>query len=205
MNLNDWEFIWKRQPLPIGGGADIEKLKQTFEASHRRMARAFLVRDVTECAAGLFVSAVFGFVGWNMGRQGWPFVIVVGLCLGVTGFFIRERFRARGRLIDPAATVVAKLESDLEELRHQRRLLSNIVSWYIAPIFVACLIVMATITAHSPLGSLQRAPWFMAGMLLFMVGVNVGVWALNRLAVKRQLDPRIAELEKLRDEFLRQG
>ncbi len=201
MNLDDWEFIWKRQPLPVGNSADIEKLRQTFEASHRRLARVLLVRDLTEAGAGVFVTVVFGLIGWHMGRKGWPFVLVVALCLGVTAVFVRERMRARRGRVDPSAPIRVKVESDLAELRHQRRMLAGIVGWYIAPIFLACMIVMATITVQTPPGSLQRAPLFMGGMILFMVGVNVGVWALNRNAVRKQLDPRIAELEKLKDAF----
>lgn len=205
MNLNDWEFIWKRQALPVGADADTEKLKRTFEASHRRLARALLVRDVTEAGAGVLVSGMFGLMGWHLGRPFWPFAVVVALCLGVTGVFVRERVKARRSKVDPGAPLMVKLESDLAVLRHQRRLLAAIVGWYIAPIFLACMIVMATITARSEPWSPQRDPYFIGGMVLFMLVVNVGVWALNMRAVRRQLDPRIAELEKLKAENVSQG
>jgi hypothetical protein len=42
----------------------------------------------------------------------------------------------------------------------------------------------------------------MAGMILFFLALYVGVWVINRRAVTKQLDPRLAELDKLRREIL---
>ena len=95
MNWNEWEFVWKRQDLPVGAGADVAKLMETFEAAHRRMARVLLVRDLTEASAGVLVSGVFAFTAWRMGRAGWPIAIAVALCLGVTGVFLWERVKGR--------------------------------------------------------------------------------------------------------------
>ena len=202
MNWNEWEFVWKRQDLPVGAGADVAKLMETFEAAHRRMARVLLVRDLTEASAGVLVSGVFAFTAWRMGRAGWPIAIVVALCLGVTGVFLWERVKARRTRTGPGAALLEKVEADLAELRHQRSLLTNVAWWYLAPLFLACMIVMATVTARTPHGSLQRAPLFMAGMILFFLALYVGVWVINRRAVTKQLDPRLAELDKLRREIL---
>ncbi len=202
MNWNDWEFIWRRQKAPVGADADIERLKEAFEATHRMQARALMVRDFTEASAGVLAAAALGFFGYRMGRAGWPFVLVVALILGVAGFFILERFRARRRRVGPSATVLERVEADLAEMRRQRRLLMSVAVWYIAPIFLSEIIVVATVGARARSWELQRDPVFIGGMLLFLLIVNAWAWHINRRVVHKRIDPRLAELEKLRNELL---
>ena len=202
MNWSEWEFIWRRQEPPAGPGADIEKLRQMFEASHRRLARALLVRDLSEASAGVCAATFLGAFGLHMGRSGWPFIIVVALILGVSAFFILERIRARRRRVDPIARILDKIEADLGELHRQRRLIENVAIWYIAPLFLAELIVLAAISAHAKPWDLQRNPWFMAAFILFLLAVNFWALRINQRAVRKTLTPRIAELEKLRDDLL---
>jgi type II secretory pathway component PulM len=121
--------------------------------------------------------------------------------LGLTGFFVRERIRARRQRLGVDAPLFAKLEADLAELRRQRHLLLNIGKWYLAPCMAAAAIFAATTMAHAPI------PWpakLLAGvvMLLLLALTYWGVWALNRRAVRVQLDPRLEELEQLHRNLL---
>jgi MFS family permease len=202
MNLNDWEFIWRRQEPPEGVDADIERLRESFDVSHRRLERALLVRDVSESLAGVFAAAVMGAFGWHMGRSGWPFILVVALILGVSAFFVRERIRTRRIKPDPGASVLEKVDSDLQLLRRSRKLLATIAVWYIAPLFLSELIVVVTIASHAKPWDLQRDPVFMGVFILFLAAVNAWAWDLNRRALRKRIEPRIAELEKLRGDLL---
>ena len=201
MNLNDYESIWKRQELPVGANADLKALRETYETKRRKMAGTLFVRDIVEASAGLFVAVVFGFKGWHMGKAGWPIALAVALILGVTFFFIRERFRARRTRVGADGPVLAKLEADIAELQHQRRLLLSVATWYLAPCLAAMLIFAATISISAPT-PLSRDPLFQAIYWAFVAILYWGVWALNRRAVRRQIDPRLAELEKLRADLL---
>jgi hypothetical protein len=148
---------------------------------------------------------VLGAFGWHLGRAGWPFVIVVALILGVSAFFVRERIRARRSRTGPGASVLEKVGADLALLRRNRALLANVAAWYIAPLFAAELIVVATIRANAKPWELQRDPVFLSGFILVLLAVNAWAWAINRRAVRRTIDPRIAELEKLRNDLLSAG
>jgi hypothetical protein len=94
------------------------------------------------------------------------------------------------------APLLAKLEADLAELRHQRRLLLNVGKWYLTPCIAAAAVVACTALVHAPIALSAK---LLAGviMLLILALTCWGVWALNRWAVRKCLDPRLEELEKL--------
>lgn len=202
MNWNDCETIWKRQELPHGTDAELDPLRQTFETKSRKLAATLLLRDGLEAGAGLFVIVAMSLVWWQQGRAGWPIAFAIALLLGVTLFFVRERLRAHRHRLGPDAALLAKLDADLAELRHQRRLLLGVWKWYLAPIAAAIVIVCLTVALNRPPGDLARNPIFLGGYLLF---VAVFLWAVGRLnlrAVHRQIEPRLLELEKLRSDLL---
>jgi hypothetical protein len=196
MNWNDLKTAWDNQSLLAGPGADLATLQDGFESKRRRLARILFWRDVREAAAGLFVAGVFAYVGWQMGRVGWPIALAVVLMLGLTVFFVRERFRAHQQKVGADASLVAKLEAEIAELRRQRGLLLNVGTWYLTPCMGAAAIVAATTLIHAPK---PLAAKLAAGliMLIFLALVSWGVWALNRWAVRKQIDPRLEELEKV--------
>src|SRR5208283_2917849 len=145
MNWNDYEAIWKRQELPVGAGADLATLRGAFEKKRRKLAATLFMRDILEAVAGVFASGVFAYSWWPVGREAWPMVFAIALILGISGFFVRERFRAHRLRLGPDVPLVAKVEADIAELRHQRHLLLNIWSWYLAPCGGAIAIGGATV------------------------------------------------------------
>jgi xanthosine utilization system XapX-like protein len=212
MNWNDYEEVWKRQALPVGATADVAELRHTFEAKRRKLAATLLVRDALEASAGLLVAGVFAFVWWHMGKEGWPIAPAIVLLLGVTGFFVRERIRTHRQRLGPEASVLAKLEAELAELRHQRRLLLDLWAWYLAPCAgaIVCfgLAVIRKMILDLPPGFFTKLldhPLLVAGILgycvVFLPLLFWGIRAMNRRAVRKNIEPRIEELEKLRQEL----
>lgn len=205
MNWNDYEAAWKRQPAPLGLAADLTGLKSSFEVKRRKLAATLLIRDWLEVAAGLLVAAIIVFLWVHMGTRGWPLVFALGLILGLSAFFLRERLRVRRRRLGPATPLLAKVEADIAELRHQHRLLSNVGRWYLAPCAAAILIVTATALRMLPPGLLAKL-WEHPVVLLwpalyFLVILPLcfwGIWAANRAAVRKNIEPRLVDLEKLR-------
>jgi hypothetical protein len=213
MNWNDYEAAWKRQPVPIGAEASVADLRATFESKHRKLAATLQLRDSLESAAGVLVAGAFGWVGWHLGRAGWPIWLAILLILGVTGFFLRERLRARRLRLGPEATLLAKIGADLAELRHQRRLLLNIWSWYLFPCAGAIglfgFAVIQKMIREAPPGFLEKLlehPWLIAPVvgyfLILLPALFWSIWWMNRRAVRQDIDPRIAELEKLHQSLL---
>jgi len=209
MNWSDYETVWKCQDLPVGAGANGAVLKETFEAKRRKMAATLFLRDIVEALAGAFVSCVFAYSWWHMGREGWPIAFAIALMLGLSGFFVRERFRAHRCRLGPDVPLVPKVEADIAELRRQRHLLLNIWSWYLLPCGGAIVIFGATVVRlliikpppGVSLSALWEHPAALAWIILYFAVVLPfcfwGAWFINRRAVRKQIEPRIEELEKL--------
>ncbi len=202
MNWNDYEAVWRRQPLPLGAMADLATIKETFEAKRRKMAATLFVRDIAEASAGIVVCVVFAFFWWQQGAKGWPIGLAIALTLGVTLSFVRERIRANRYQIGEEAPMLAKLEADMAELRHQRRLLLNVWKWYLAPLGAAGLIVLANFLFRAPAWALTLHLLFLAGFLPVFGFTFWFAWKINRRAVRQRIEPRLLELEKLRSELL---
>lgn len=209
MNWNDYEAVWKRQELPTGADADLANLRETFETKRRKLAATLLVRDFAEGATGLFVSGLLTYFWWRLGKEGWPMVFAILLVLGVSGFFARERYRAhRGRL-GADVPLLTKIEADIAELGHQRHLLLNIWWWYLSPLAAAIIIVCAAmlrLVPHGTLASLRQHPTAVAWIVFYFAVVLPlcfwGAWLINRRAVRKSIEPRLAELEKLHRDLL---
>jgi hypothetical protein len=202
MNWNEWEAVWKRQEPPRGAAADLATLRETFAAKSRKSANALLRRDVLEASGGLAVCVTFAGMWWMQGRAGWPIGVAIILVAGVTGFFVRERMRTHRTRLGAEAPMLARLEAEITELHHQRRLLLGIWKWYLAPIGAAIVIVCLTITRSRPVWDLSRGWPFLGSYFVFCLLLFVAVWALNRRAVRVQIEPRLAELEKLKSDLL---
>jgi hypothetical protein len=205
MNWNDLKSAWSRQEGPHLSDADLALLRQSFEAKRRKLARTLFWRDTREVVAGLFVAGFFALRGWHKGRSYWPMALSVALILGVTGFFVAERIRSHRKRLGSNASVLAKVEADLAELRRQRRLLLNVAVWYIAPLFASWAIALITSIVNTSPHRKHHPLFLICYIALGVPLMTWGVWALNRRAVRKQIEPRLEELEALHRELLSQN
>jgi hypothetical protein len=202
MNWNDYEAVWKRQELPTGEDADVESVRATLETKGRKLRAVLLLRDFAEAGAGLLVSAGCARIWWDTGRDGWPIALSMALILGISGVFVRERFRARRLRIGADASLLAKVEADIAELRHQCHLVRYLWAWYLAPCFLSIAIVCAVIVHRAPPWGPLHDPVILVGFGAFFALVFWFAWEINRRALRKRLEPRLAELEKLRNSIL---
>jgi flagellar biogenesis protein FliO len=202
MKFSDYEAAWKRQPLPRGADADLRELKQTFETKSRKMAATLLLRDWAEIlACGIVVVAYVAF--WrNAGQDGWPMGFAILMILWVAGIFLRERLRSRRNRLGADSPLLAKIAADLDELRHQQRLVLRVRLWYIVPCVIAMLIHVTVIVRRAPEGDPVRHPVSLLAIVLVIGALCWFVWSINRRAVRLHIEPRIAELEKLQRDQL---
>ncbi|HEY3756615.1 MAG TPA: hypothetical protein VGL42_10740 [Opitutaceae bacterium] len=168
-----------------------------FAKKSRKLARALFWRDIRELLAAALLMFLFVKDALHRGSAGWPIWLGIALLVPVAGFFVKERIRAHYRKTAPNASVLEKVEADLAELRRQRSLLQNVGKWYLGPIFLSWLVVLASTHFHG-LGGILRTPLQMSGYAAGGVALFYFIWKLNRRAVRRQIDPRISELETLK-------
>lgn len=200
MNWDDLTAIWNRQPREAMPESQLEKLKIAFAKTSRRQARRLFWRDTQELLASAIVIFVLATAAYGKGSAGWPLWISTVLIVGVALFFVRERIRAHRFRTAPNASLLEKIDGDIGELRHQRELLLKVGTWYLAPIILSWFIAMASTRFHGLGGYLrtptQMASYFVGSLVLFWL-----IWKLNQWAVHRKIEPKIADLEKLRNDL----
>jgi len=197
MNFDDLKDLWARQSLPEWNAPDLAALGREFSAKQRKLTRMLFWRDVREAALGIMVAAIIGRTGWQMGAKGWPVAFAVLLLLGLSGFFVRERIRARRTQPALDAALLVRLDAEIAEQRRQHHLLSHVTGWYLAPILSAGAIFGATVLAHAPVPLVVRLA---AGAVMIVILTACGaatVW-LNRRAVRQIIEPQLRELEAWR-------
>jgi len=215
MNWNDWETIWKRQELPMGARADLSVIRRTFEEKRQKLEFGLLLRDTLEGWGGVLAALFYGFLWWRLGRAAWPIGIAMVLGLAVSLVFLLERRRAKRRRLGSDAPLLERVDAYLDLLRHQRTMLLNIGTWYFLPIIAGGLIAAGT--THGIM-SRRDPPGFTAAVwadpaarawVIALVGVSVTAtllaWLSCRRAVRKRIEPRIEELEKLRREITADG
>ena len=215
MNLSDYEAVWKRQELPRGAEADLTELKRTFAAQHRKMERTILLRNLIEGGGGLLASLGFGLLTWRMGITGWSIILGLALIAGVSGVFLHDGWRFRRVRPGPETPLLARLESGIAELRHQRGLITHIGKWYLTTYLAAMLLIGHGLLQHTartaPPGmwkSVLTTPSTLAWVVVLlgtMAGAIVWWWLDVQKSIRLRIDPRLAELEKLRRDLVRAG
>jgi hypothetical protein len=207
MSWNDWEAAWRRQEPPVGATADVETVKQSFEANRRKLARTVLMRNVIEGGTGIVLTPVMVLITLHYGGAGWPLAISTALLFGVTCVFIVDLVRSFRRRVGPGASMLAKIDAEIAELRHQRRLISTWWAWYLVPGVAAGVIGLVTLGrlnyGESPPGfltNLLTTPITLAWIIVLVAIPSYflcGVWRDLRKAIKN-VQLRLDELEKLR-------
>lgn len=202
MNWNELKSTWAVQPSPALENSGLGPM-QKFERSSRKLARTLFRRDWIEAAAGVVLVVHYARQWWRFGPAYWPYGLAILIIVGITVFFIRERIRTRGLRLGPDTPLLAKLDADLEELRHQRGLLRNVAIWYLAPLTLAATITQGTRVLNQPeiLHGRSLAHFWLVHVLVFAIA-GWGVWRLNRRAVRKKIEPLIIELEQLRANLL---
>jgi hypothetical protein len=200
MNWDELKGVWRGQADERSSAPDLRALEATFAIRQQKLATQLFWRDVREATAAVLVAAVFGYVGWQMGATGWPMVIAVALLLALAGFFVRERWRVRAESAGPDAPLLARLDAEIAEQHHQRRLLQTVGWWYLGPSLGAAMILIVVVVAHAPLP--QAARWVAGGVMTgIMALVGWAVLALNRRAMRESIEPYLRELETQRAEL----
>jgi hypothetical protein len=190
MNWHDCEAAWKRQTVPAASPQEVAALEASFGQKRRQMARARFVRHVIEGSMGPLVCIGLGLSWWITGRGGWPMVFAMLLILvgfGVYWLAFTRRPRSEPGLDAPLLT---RVDADIADLQRRRRALLTMRSWTFAPVYAAALLV--------PFVLLVRKHDFAIGFSLYYAAVTLLAWAHNRFEVRRHLDPRLDELEQLR-------
>lgn len=187
MNLDDARRAWQSQTMSKESKLSEDEMLQLVKREASAFDRAIERRDRREVMAGIIVAIVFLpllFTG--------PWLSRVGVLVMLAALALIYRQLAAARRVDASERVdlslAELLETERAKVTTQIRLLESVVSWYIIPPTVGAMLIVI---------GLDGLSWFTGGYALFLLATAVFVYWLNRMAVRYDLRPRQAQLDRL--------
>lgn len=197
MNFDDFQKSWQSQAAAQKISINADVLLREVRHNQQQFRRMIFWRDVREVGVAAVLVPIFIYTGW---KTHWTLYLGAFACFVVGADMVLERFRQKKKTPDLHGSLKDCAATALAEVDHQIWLLKNILWNYILPLSVPILLFFGWSTWDMPLPLAVKIPF-----LLFLIGLGVAmdvfVYWLNQFAVKKQLEPRRRELEKLLNEI----
>lgn len=194
MNFDELKKTWQTQQAGFKPSIDSNLLLQEIKRNQDYFAAMVFWRDVRE--AGVAFALVPLFCYFALKFNVWSLYLPALSCIFVGAFIIIDRIIQKRKLPKPSDCLIACIEVSLAQVKHQIGLLKNVFWWYMLPLIIGLTIFWSHVGWLKY--SIGGKPWMLLGQcfaLLFLV--SVGVFWLNRYAIRKELIPRKEELEQL--------
>lgn len=184
MSLNDAKSNWQAQDDPFDGEMPDAGILDRVRERSAELDRTIRKRDRWETVAAVIV---FLFFSLMLTDPSW--VTRAGALLVMAGTILiawmLRRARRTGDDVLAGASLAEALRVERGKLDSQIRLLKSVLWWYIAPLGVGIVLVVAGVRGFS---------WFTVGYVGIFAAFVVFVYRLNQNAVRKELLPRWEEL-----------
>lgn len=188
MRLEELKSLWQADsPAGVENRQSeaemMENIRLRAERFDRRLRRRDWMETVAAALAIVAFAAAMPALGW-LARVG--AVLITGGCVLVAWRLHGTRMRHAECGVDrPVAEV---LRTQIRKLDDQIRLLEGVLWWYVAPIAIGCILVVAGLRGWS---------WFTVIYTLAVVALGAGVRHVNRRCARKELRPRRRELASM--------
>jgi hypothetical protein len=189
MNPDELKTVWQTRTSGRRLVFDEEVILRQVVRGQNDLRAMLFWRDTREVGVALIFAGVFLYFYFTEGS--WPFLLIAASVAWISGFMLVDRIRHRKRCPHRQDSVKACAESTLAEVNHQIWLLRNVFWWYLLPPLVA----LEVFFGYAAL-VVQEAAAFLRPQPVTLV-ISIGVYLLNRWAVKAELEPRRREAEAL--------
>jgi hypothetical protein len=178
-----------------------ELLLQELRRNQRNFKAVIFWRDFREVFVAAVMTVFFAWIGLR--GDGWPWVFLGGMCFWVGGYILVDRFRRRGRSAQFGDSLLGCVEASLADVEHQIWLLKNVFWWYLLPLAIGMVVVLVSMTISiNDMPAAMRWAVFLP-MGLFCALVFAGVYWINQVAVRKELEPRRQELLAVRENLIK--
>jgi hypothetical protein len=182
--------IWQSSPNQERIKFEKSRLMIDVQSSIDHLHKQIMYRDLVESIAVIIVIPSFISMAYSI-----PYTVSKVASLLIVAWAIYVFLRLRGaKKHKPGAvteTYLKYLHKTKEYLHIQKKLLDNVIYWYILPSMIfAFLFLLGFIGAPGKLGDVM-------GMSAIVVSLEVTSYFLNRAAVKKQILPRLGKVDNL--------
>ena len=198
MNLDDFQKSWQSQDAGKKITIDADVLLNEVRRNQLLFRTRIFVRDMVEVSVAAVLVPIFIVAGRKIS---WTLYLCAFGCLVVGAYFLIDRWRQKKNTPDLHGSLKDCAVTSLAEIGHQIWLLKNIIWWYLLPIFVPIMVFFGWVAWQVPDASITTKVLREAPNTCFIVLLYAGIYWLNQYAVKKNLEPRRRELEKLLNEL----
>lgn len=196
MNFDDFQKSWQSQDAQkISINVDV--LLNEVRANQLVFRTRIFVRDMIEVGVAAVLVPTFIAAGLKVS---WTLHLCAFGCFVVGAYFLVDRLRQRKKTPDLHGSLKDCAITSLAEVSHQIWLLKNILWWYLLPIFVPIMVFFGWV-AWKVSAPVTTKILHLLPNASFVVVLYAFIYWLNQLAVKKQLEPRRQQLNKLLDEL----
>ncbi len=202
MNPDEMKRVWQSQGTGRRLTVDADVLLPIFRRNQRHFRlMIFLSEGFMIIALVIFAAVFVGFALWLL-RRGSPVLALCGCfslacaCLAIAAYKGWDRFHQIQRRATASDPVRACLEENLDWLRHETRLWTQVLWWYLLPLAIGVLVFGFSVGwAAAGLEGLLSGPSLTVVFATLGI-VWVGPW-ICRWYVRKYYEPRQRELESL--------
>jgi CubicO group peptidase (beta-lactamase class C family) len=197
MNFENLQKVWQSQDAAAKVTINADVLLNEVRRNQLCFRRMIIWRDVREVGVAALLAPVFIYSGW---RTHWTLYLSAFACFVVGVDMVLDRLQQKKESPDSHGSLKDCAATSLAEVNHQIWLLKNILWNYILPLSLPVLLFFGWCAWSMP-GPVTAKILFLLCLIGFVLLIDVGTYWLNQFAVRKGLEPRRQELEKLLGEF----
>ena len=191
MKLDDLKQTWSQEVEALDSNQDLGPAIEVLEKETISFDKQIKRRDFIETfAAAICIPAwLYGLAKADHWMETTGLIILLLACIFIPVILWKTRVTETDKLVG----IKSFLMNEKAKVQKQIKLLSNVVVWYIGPIFsgVMLLTLGANIDAEGQL-QLSSQMWTYYG---FVVVLCVGIYFLNKQGVNKKFKPILEKIE----------
>ena len=192
MKLDDLKQTWTQEVKALDINQNLGPAIEVLEKETISFDKQIKRRDFIETfVAAICIPAwIFGLTNADHWIETTGLIILLLACIFIPLILRKTRANETDKLVG----IKSFLFNEKTKVKKQIKLLSNVVVWYIAPIFSG--VILYTLGANiDESGQLQLDShmWTYYG---FVVALSVGVYLLNKQSVKKKFQPILEKIER---------
>ena len=197
--IGDLQAAWQQETVPALTREDEMQLVADLKRAQTLQSRLYRRRDIGEAVACLFNVLWFGL--WMLEAESqlerWGTAIVVSGSIFI--FYVLRFGRQPFNRSEEATSIAESYRLHLVGERRQQRLLRWVPLWYLGPIYLGLVLIVAGMFGLPGLSNDREK------MSLLMIGsftlLFAGIAWLNRRAASKTIPEKIDDLERLAEKF----
>jgi hypothetical protein len=202
MHLDEMKQVWQSQGTGRRLTVDADALLPILRRNKRHFSSMILLSEGFIILGFVIYAALSVGFGLSTLRRGapvlafWGFFSLACACLAIAGYKGWDRFHQMQRRATASDPIRACLEENLDWLRHETRLWTQVLWWLLLPLTIGMLVCDVSICwAAGGLEVLLSSPSLTVVFVLLGI-VWGGTW-FCRWYVRKYYEPRQRELESL--------